>query len=162
MPDNYFVRNGQAQHRGLELSAQGKASAQLSLGVSVTALNSRQSGTGNVDLDGKRVPNVPAFKAAVRADYAVQQVAGLNINGSWEYTGKKAFEYNNTTFVPSYSVFNLGAAYATRIAGTPAVLRATVDNVADKFYWRDVTPELGGYLFPGASRTLKVSAQLDF
>ena len=162
-PEEYnFVRNGQAQHRGLELSAQGKATANLSLGASVTALNSQQSGTGSADLDGKRVPNVPAFKAAVHADYAVQQVAGLSVNGSWEYAGKKAFEYNNTTFVPSYHVFNLGAAYATRIAGTRAVLRAAVNNVADKFYWRDVTPEAGGYLYPGASRTFKVSAQFDF
>ncbi|PIG29796.1 iron complex outermembrane receptor protein [Janthinobacterium sp. 35] len=160
--ENYFVRNGQAQHRGLELSAQGKATANLSLGASVTALNSQQSGTGNADYDGKRVPNVPAFKAAVHADYAVQQVAGLSVNGSWEYAGKKAFEYNNTTFVPSYNVFNLGAAYATRIAGTRTVLRAAVNNVTDKFYWRDVTPEAGGYLFPGASRTFKLSAQFDF
>lgn len=157
-----FVREGQAQHRGLELSAQGKASSNLSLGASVTALNSQQSGTGNADLDGKRVPNVPAFKAAVHADYAVQQVAGLSVNGSWEYAGKKAFEYSNTTFVPSYHVFNLGAAWATRIAGTRAVLRASVNNVADKFYWRDVTPESDGYLYPGASRTFKVSAQFDF
>ncbi|KAB8055403.1 TonB-dependent siderophore receptor [Janthinobacterium rivuli] len=157
-----FVREGQAQHRGLELSAQGKASSNLSLGASVTALNSQQSGTGNADLDGKRVPNVPAFKAAVHADYAVQQVAGLSVNGSWEYAGKKAFEYNNTTFVPSYHVFNLGAAWATRIAGTRAVLRASINNVADKFYWRDVTPESDGYLYPGASRTFKVSAQFDF
>lgn len=157
-----FVRAGQAQHRGLELSAQGKAGANLNLGASITALNSQQSDTGSADYDGKRVPNVPAFKAAVRADYAVPQVAGLSVNGSWEYAGKKAFENNNTTFVPSYSVFNLGAAYATRLAGTPAVLRATVNNLTDKFYWRDVTPEAGGYLFPGASRTLKVSAQFDF
>ena len=162
-PKKYnFVRAGQAQHRGLELSAQGKATRDLSLGASVTALNSQQSGTGNADLDGKRVPNVPAFKAAVHADYAVQQVAGLSVNGSWEYAGKKAFEYNNTTFVPSYNVFNLGAAWATRIAGKTAVLRASVNNVADKFYWRDVTPESDGYLYPGASRTLKVSAQFDF
>jgi iron complex outermembrane receptor protein len=34
--------------------------------------------------------------------------------------------------------------------------------VFDKFYWRDVTPESDGYLFPGASRTVKVSAQFDF
>jgi iron complex outermembrane receptor protein len=42
------------------------------------------------------------------------------------------------------------------------VVRAFVDNVFDRFYWRDVTPELGGYLFPGAPRTYRVSAQFDF
>ena len=159
---NYFVRAGQAQHRGLELSAQGKASADLNVGVSVTALNSQQSSTGEASLDGKRVPNVPAFKSAIHADYRVPQVAGLSVNGSWEYAGKKAFEFNNNTFVPAYHVANLGAAYVTRLAGKQAVLRATVNNVFDKFYWRDVTPESDGYLFPGASRTVKVSAQFDF
>lgn len=160
--NNYFVRAGQAQHRGLELSAQGKASSNLNIGVSVTALNSQQSNTGESSLDGKRVPNVPAFKSAVNLDYRVPQVAGLSVNGSWEYSGKKAFEFNNNTFVPSYHVANLGAAYALRLAGKQAVLRATVNNVFDKFYWRDVTPESDGYLFPGLSRTVKVSAQFDF
>ncbi|OYO30016.1 TonB-dependent siderophore receptor [Janthinobacterium sp. PC23-8] len=160
--NNVFVRAGQAQHRGLELSAQGKASRDLHIGVSVTALNSQQSNTGLASLDGKRVPNVPAFKSAVNLDYRVPQVAGLSVNGSWEYSGKKAFEFNNNTFVPSYHVANLGAAYITRLAGKQAVLRAAVNNVFDKFYWRDVTPESDGYLFPGASRTLKVSAQFDF
>ena len=159
---NYFVRAGQAQHRGLELSAQGKASSDLSVGVSVTALNSQQSDTGEASLDGKRVPNVPALKSAVHLDYRVPQMAGLSVNGSWEYSGKKAFEFNNNTFVPSYHVANLGAAYVMRLAGRQTVLRATVNNVFDKFYWRDVTPESDGYLFPGASRTLKVSAQFDF
>ena len=159
---NYFVRAGQAQHRGLELSAQGKASSDLSVGVSVTALHSQQSNTGEASLDGKRVPNVPSLKSAVHLDYRVPQVAGLSVNGSWEYSGKKAFEFNNNTFVPSYHVANLGAAYVTRLAGKQAVLRATVNNVFDKFYWRDVTPESDGYLFPGASRTVKVSAQFDF
>ena len=53
--NNYFVRAGQAQHRGLELSAQGRASRDLNIGVSVTALNSQQSNTGEASLDGKRV-----------------------------------------------------------------------------------------------------------
>lgn len=159
---NYFVRAGQAQHRGLELSAQGKASSDLSVGVSVTALHSQQSNTGEASLDGKRVPNVPSLKSAVHLDYRVPQVAGLSVNGSWEYAGKKAFEFSNNTFVPAYHVASLGAAYAMRIAGKQAVLRATVNNVFDKFYWRDVTPESDGYLFPGASRTVKVSAQFDF
>lgn len=159
---NVFVRAGQAQHRGLELSAQGKATPNLNLGVSATLLNSRQSDTGEATLDGKRVPNVPAFKTNVHAEYRVQQVAGLSVNGNWEYAGKKAFQYSNATFVPSYHVANLGAAYATSIAGKQTTLRATVNNVFDKFYWRDVTPESDGYLYPGASRTLRVSAQFDF
>ena len=158
----YFVRNGVAQNRGLELAAQGKATPNLTLGVSAAALNTQQSGTGLGDTDGKRVPNVPNFKSSVYADYAVPQVAGLKLNGTWLYAGKKAFDKENTVTVAAYHVLNLGAAYATKLGSTPLVLRANVDNALDKFYWRDVTPESDGYLFPGATRTFKVSARFDF
>jgi len=64
--------------------------------------------------------------------------------------------------VPSYHVVNLGGSYATRMGGSSVILRAQVKNAFDKFYWRDVTPELGGYLFPGSPRTFQLSAQVDF
>jgi len=64
--------------------------------------------------------------------------------------------------VPKYHVLNLGGSYSTKVAGMPLVVRAQVRNALDRFYWRDVTPDLGGYLFPGAERTFRVSAQLFF
>jgi iron complex outermembrane receptor protein len=159
---NTLVRNGEARNRGLELSAQGKATPNLTLGVSATALHTQQSGTGQADTDGRRVTNVPAFKSSVYASYAVPHIAGLKLNGTWLYAGNKAFDKENTVFVPAYHVLNLGAAYATKIGAMPTTLRANVDNALDKFYWRDVTQVSGGYLFPGAPRTVKVSAQFDF
>lgn len=159
---NTFVRNGTIQNRGLELSAQGKASRDLTVGVSAMALNTLQSGTGDTTLDGKRLPNVAAFKSSVYVDYALPQVAGLKLNATWQYSSKKAFDNANQTFVPSYHVLNLGAAYATRLGGTATTLRFALDNALDKFYWRDAAPDSGGYLFPGAGRTAKVSAQFDF
>jgi iron complex outermembrane receptor protein len=159
---NTYVRNGQAQHRGLELSAQGHATPDLMLAFTAMALNTEQSGTGQAALDGKRVTNVPKFKSSLYAEYALPQVAGLKLNANWQHAGKKAFDPENTFFVPSYDTLNLGASYATKIGATSAIFRAQVYNATDKFYWRDVTPDLGGYLFPGAERTFKLSAQLDF
>ncbi|WP_317203003.1 TonB-dependent siderophore receptor [Janthinobacterium sp.] len=160
--DNYFVRKGQVRNLGLELAAHGKVTPDLSLGVSAMALNTQQSGTGLSDTDGKRLTDVPAFKSSVYADYAVPQLAGLKLNGTWLYSGKKAFDKENTVMVGGYHLLNLGAAYATRIGATATIFRANVDNALNRFYWRDVTPELGGYLLPGATRTFKVSAQFDF
>jgi iron complex outermembrane receptor protein len=159
---NTFVRNGQERHRGLELSAQGKVTRQLNVGVSVAALHTEQSGTGQDFYDGKRVTNVPAFRSSVFADYAVAEVPGLKLDADWQFAGKKAFDATNTTFVPKYHVLNLGGSYATKVGGMPVVVRAQLRNALDKFYWRDVTPDLGGYLFPGAPRTFRVSAQVDF
>lgn len=159
---NTFVRNGRETHRGLELDAKVKVSPEFHYGVSMLALNTRQQGTGQAGLDGKRVTDVPAFKSTVWGEVALAQLPGLKLNGSWQYSGKKAFDVANTVFVPDYHVFNLGASYVLKAGGTAVTLRASVDNVLDKFYWRDVTPALGGYLIPGSTRLVKLSAQFDF
>jgi iron complex outermembrane receptor protein len=156
-----YVRNGEAQNRGLEMALAGRATRELTVGVSATALNTQQNGTGSADLDGKRVTDVAAFKSSVYADYALPQVQGLSVGANWQYSGKKAFDAANTVFVPSYHVVNLTASYATRLGNVGTTFRAGIDNAFDKFYWRDVTPDLGGYLMPGASRTFRVSATFD-
>ena len=159
---NFLVRSGQQTHRGLELAAQGDATPNLRYSVSLTALNMQQEGTGQASIDGKRPENVPAFKSTTVLHYSVPGASGLKLGAAWQYAGKKAFDAANTTFVPGYHVFDLNATYSTRIMGTSVTWRAFVDNVANKFYWRDVTPLLGGYLFPGAPRTGGVSVQVDY
>jgi iron complex outermembrane receptor protein len=159
---NTFVRAGDETHRGLEVSAQGRVDAGLHYGLSLLALHTGQEGSGQPDFDGKRVTDVPNFKSSAWVEYALPAVAGLKVNASWQYAGKKAFDLANTVYVPGYHLFDLGAAYATRVAGATTTLRFGVNNVFDKFYWRDVTPALGGYLLTGAPRTLRASAQFDF
>jgi iron complex outermembrane receptor protein len=157
-----YVRNGEEVHRGLELGAQGNAGKSLSYSVSLMAIKMLQEGTGDVSLDGKRPPNIPAFKSTSVFEYAVPAVAGLKMTGVWQYSGKKAFDNENTVFVPGYHLFGLGTAYAIKVGGLNTTIRANIDNVTDKFYWRDVSPLLGGYLLPGAPRTARLSAQFDF
>ncbi|QJE01399.1 TonB-dependent siderophore receptor [Massilia forsythiae] len=156
-----FVRNGRQTHRGLEFSADGRFGEALRYGASLMALNTRQQGTGQESIDGKRVTDVPAFKSSAWAEYAVPAVPGLKVDGVWQYAGKKAFDVENRVFVPDYHVFGAGAAYAMKLGATGVTVRARVDNLFDKFYWRDVTPALGGYLLPGAPRTFRLSAQFD-
>ncbi|KQV52256.1 TonB-dependent siderophore receptor [Massilia sp. Root335] len=159
---NTFVRNGRETHRGIELTAQGRATPALDWSLSLMALNTRQEGTGQAGIDGKRVTDVPAFKSMAWVQYAVAAVPGLKLDGTWQYSGKKAFDPENTVFVPDYHVFGVGASYGVKWGATNVTLRARAENLFDKFYWRDVTPELGGYLLPGAPRTFRVSAQFDF
>jgi iron complex outermembrane recepter protein len=156
-----FVRKGEQQHRGVELAAQ-RGSGALVYGATLMALRAKQDDTGDARYDGKRVTNVPKLKTTLWADYAVAAVPGLKVSGQWQYAGKKSFDPQNTVEVPGYHVFGLGAAYGMKMGATNVTLRARVDNLTDKFYWRDVTQELGGYLLPGAPRTFRVSAQFDF
>ena len=159
---NVFVRNGERSHRGIELSAQGQVCRDVKLSFSLLGLDTDQSGTGQATLDGKHVTNVPSLKSTTVIEYQVPSVHGLKVQGQWQYSARKAFDAENTVYVPGYNVYGLGASYATRLASTTVTLRANVDNVTNKFYWRDVTQLLGGYLFPGAPRTARVSAQFDF
>jgi iron complex outermembrane receptor protein len=159
---NTYVRNGQETHRGLEVTAGGKATRDLQWNLSLMALNTRQTGTGDPTLDGKRVTDVPAFKSVAWVEYAVPNVPDLKVDANWRYSGKKAFDVENSVFVPDYHVFGLGASYRLALAGTRVTVRGRVDNLFDKFYWGDVTPQLGGYLIPGAPRTFRLSAQVDF
>ena len=155
-----FVREGEERNRGIEFSAQGKATPALFYMLSATALNTLVTGTSDADINGKRVADVPALKTSAFLEYAV--APNVKVNGQWQYAGKKAFQEDNRTFVPGYHVFNLGAQYGLKVAGVTTTVRASVKNVFDRFYWRDVSPELGGYLLPGAPRTFAVSAQMDF
>jgi iron complex outermembrane receptor protein len=155
-----FVRGGRETHRGLEVSADGRTGA-FDYGVSLMALNTRQDGTGQAGIDGKRVTDVPALKSTAWLQYAVPAVPGLKVDGIWQYAGKKAFDVQNTVFVPDYHVFGAGASYGLKLGATQVTMRARVDNLFNKFYWRDVTPSLGGYLLAGAPRTFRLSAQFD-
>ncbi|GGI55218.1 TonB-dependent receptor [Oxalicibacterium solurbis] len=161
-PTGEFVQNGDAVHRGIELGLTGRVTRQLLAGVSLTALDAKQKNTGDPALDDKRNVNVPKLKTVAFLDYAVADVPGLNLNTTLTYAGSKAFDTQNETIVGGYSVVDAGARYATRIGNTPVRFNFTVYNVFDKFYWRDVTQGLGGYLFPGAPRTFKLTAQFDF
>ncbi|CAN7306382.1 TonB-dependent siderophore receptor [Massilia sp. LjRoot122] len=159
---NLFVRAGQQRHRGVELAAQGKLNPDLNYSLSVMALDAEQTGTGDASVEGKRVTNVPELRSTAWVEYAVPAVAGLKLDATWQYSGSKAFDPANRAIVPGYHVAALGASYALKVGGMHTILRARVDNVFDKFYWRDVTQSLGGYLLPGAPRTFRVSAQFDF
>ncbi|MBX9902426.1 MAG: TonB-dependent siderophore receptor [Burkholderiaceae bacterium] len=160
--ENLFSRLGNAVHQGVELTAQGKISSEFSLIASVTAIHAQQEETGDANLDGKRVTNVPRFKSSLYADYAPKQLGGVHLNASWQYASSKAFSPDNKITVPRYHVVNIGTNYSTDLGGFRTTLRMNVDNLFDRRYWRDVTQSLGGYLFPGAPRVYKFSAQVDF
>lgn len=159
-----YVRSGDAVHRGIELSAQGRINPDLQVGASLMALDAETRNTGDVNIEGKRVSNVPELKSTVYADYTLRNIPGLSVNGSWQYSGDKDFAPNSYTRaeVPGYSVFNAGLRYATSIGGHATTLRFNVYNLFNKFYWRDASSLLDGYLLAGAPRTYSISAQMDF
>jgi len=167
-PDNTaagftYVQQGQQTNTGVELGANGKLTPRLAIGASATALRARATDTGTASFDGQQVINVPRLRTAVYADYAIPGVQGFNVMGSWNYSASKPATRDGSVSLPAVHVFNAGLRYQLRLNGHTATLRANIDNVFDKRYWKDAGQYLGdGYVHLGAPRTARLSLQYDF
>ncbi|KAF1041419.1 MAG: Ferrichrome receptor FcuA [Herbaspirillum frisingense] len=158
-----YVQQGRQTNTGIELGASGKLSPRLQVGASVAAIRARASDTGTAAYDGQQVVNVPRLRSAVYADYAIPGVDGLNAMGSWLYSGSKPATRDGSASLPAVHVFNAGLRYQLRLNGHAATLRANIDNVFDKRYWKDAGQYLGdSYIHLGAPRTARLSLQYDF
>ena len=59
---------------------------------------------------------------------------------------------------PAYSVFDAGLRFKHQLAEHPVTWNLSVDNLFNRFYWRDTGSSSGDYyLFPGAPRQARLS-----
>jgi iron complex outermembrane receptor protein len=63
--------------------------------------------------------------------------------------------------VPSYSVFDAGLRFQHTVGQHPVRWNLSVDNLFDRFYWRDTGSTDGDYyLFAGAPRQARLSVTI--
>ncbi|MGL0785253.1 TonB-dependent siderophore receptor [Xanthomonas translucens] len=158
-----YLQQGRLHNRGIELSADGTVGARLHLQASVAGLRARAEDTGTPAYEGHQALNVPRLRASAQASWDVPGASGLALLGGAQYSGAKYADRSGRVAVGGYTVYNVGARYATRLGTLPTTLRLSVDNLTDKRYWRDVGEYLGDdYLFLGAPRTARLALQFDF
>ena len=158
-----YVQQGRLHNRGLELSADGNVTERLHLQVSAAGLRSRAEDTGTPAYEGHQALNEPKLRASVQASWDVPGVDGLALLGGAQSSSSKYANRSGTVKVGGYTVYNLGARWTTHVARLPTTLRLSVDNLTNKLYWRDVGEYLGDdYLFLGAPRSARLTAQFDF
>ncbi|MBD8491551.1 TonB-dependent siderophore receptor [Pseudomonas syringae] len=157
-----YVQQGEQKNLGLELGATGWLSDRLQISASAAAIRARVEGSGTEAYEGHQALNVPKYRAGLQADYSLP-VPGLALLGGVQYNASKYADRQGEVQVSDYALFNVGGRYSTRLGGYDTVWRLTVDNLFDKRYWRDVGEYLGDdYLFPGAPRTARLSASVNF
>lgn len=160
---NVFVSSGENEHRGIELNVFGLVADGVRLLGGITFLDAIQQETGSPATDGKRVIGTPRQYGSLGAEWDIAALPGFMVEGRAVFTGSSYADAQNTLLVPGWTRFDLGARYATAIAGREVTIRARVDNVADRDYWASVGGFPGaGYLVVGAPRTFSLSASVDF
>jgi iron complex outermembrane receptor protein len=167
--DNVFKIMGDQVNTGLELSAIGEVVRGLTLYGGFTILNAKLESTGNAATDGKRFVGAPRYKGNVLLEYRVPPVPGLTAVFDWQYSSNRAGNDTNSFFVDGYSLFDIGARYATRIMDRNTTWRLAVNNVTDRHYWSTIAPSnitgtnagnLVAHL--GSPRTVAASVSIDF
>jgi iron complex outermembrane receptor protein len=158
-----FVQQGEEVHTGLELGANGKLGSNLNLTASASFIRARAENTGAAAYEGHQVVNVPRLRTAIHADYRLPFAPALSVLGGWRYASSNVATPDGRERVPAYHVFDAGLRYTGQWRSHPLVARLGMDNVFNRFYWRD-TGSAGGdsYLFPGAPRLTRLSVTVGF
>ena len=156
-----YSLDGTQRNRGLELSAVGEAAPGVRLMTSATFYNAKQQRTAGGVNEGKKATGVPknAFNAGV--DWDLPWISGMSLNARAIHTAELAQNVTNTVYISSWTRFDLGARYRTELMGKPVVLRASVENVANKRYWLS-SSTLATVGTAAAPRTVLLTAQVDF
>lgn len=155
---NVYVQAGKERHRGVELTANGRITPDLALIAGVAHLNAKQIDTGDAATEGKRPANVPRWQANMFVEYTTP-LPGFSVNAGVYYQGERALDPVNTVFLPGYARVDLGARYATEVAGRPVAVRLTVENVGNKHYWAAANY---ASVYPGRSREAFLRIQTSF
>ncbi len=154
-PKPTLTQDGEQIHQGLELTATGKVTDNLTIFGGTTWMDLNVEKTENKAIEGKKPTNAASKMAKIYAEYAIPQIEGLTISGGAYYTGQKYGNTSNTDKVPAYTLFDIGARYSMLIAKYPTTFNLTLSNVTGKDYWTN-----SNYL--GDPRTLAFSVKTEF
>ncbi|WP_343730415.1 TonB-dependent siderophore receptor [Duganella sp.] len=147
---NIFTADGEQRYRGLELSAQGRLTRQLSWQTSAQFIDPEFRHI-NADYNGKLPEN--ASRQTGSAFLSYELAPGLSLNGGAYYTGRRPVNDLNQAFLGGVTLFSVGSRYAYK----NMVWQVNIDNAANKQYWAGA----GTRLASGAPRLIKLSMKVD-
>ncbi|HCB9839929.1 TPA: TonB-dependent siderophore receptor [Escherichia coli] len=166
--DNVYKEQGNQVNNGLELSAAGDVWEGMNIYSGITFLEPKLKDTISSATSNKLVVGVPKVQANLLAEYSLpsmqEWVYSLNVH----YTGKRAANDTNTTYASSYTTWDLGTRYTTKVNNVPTTFRVMVNNVFDKHYWASIFPSStdgnngSPSAFLGSGREVRASITFDF
>jgi iron complex outermembrane receptor protein len=172
---NVYVLDGRARFKGTEFSLTGEITPEWSLYATGQFLDAKQiSGadtvittnpmTGVVTVSptvvGRKIENTPERTFSLASEYRLSGLLqGFSVNAGAYYVSERAVNQFNQAFIPSYTLFDVGAAYTGAFYGNPTTLRITAQNVANKEYFSSTGANI---VAQGPPRMIKFSVQTRF
>ncbi len=150
-----YVQDGLQVHNGVELVLTGKVTDNLTIIGGGTLMDIGVEKSNNPALEGKKPTNAASRMGKIYAEYALPWIPGLSLTGGIYYTGERYADGANTDKIPSYTLYDIGARYSTRLYDKSLIVRLNVINLTGKDYWQNAT-----YL--GVPRTVAFSASMMF
>lgn len=148
--DNVFKQEGYQHNQGIELSATGKLTDQLTVISGITLLDAQASASG------KDPVGVSEKLIKLYAEYDMGPIVeGLTLTGGAFFTGARAVDTDNTEYLPSYTLLDAGLRYEVKSMSTPLTLTLNIKNLGNKHYW-----STANYL--GEPRSISFAAKLQF
>ncbi|MCC4309904.1 TonB-dependent receptor [Alcanivorax marinus] len=158
--DNVYRAGGEQRNRGLEAMVFGELGERLRVMTGAMVMDAELTRARDPALRGNKPVGVPDFQANATAEWDPAALPGLTLLVSASHTGEQYLSNRNRERLPSWTTWDLGARYQSRLAGTPVTWRLTVQNVGDKAYWASVNS--WSMLTVGAPRTAVLSVTADF
>lgn len=152
------------RHQGLELAWLGWLTSSTSLQAQTTWLDATTVRSLDASLLGKQTPNTSKWAGAATLNWQVPELTGVTWSNRVSFASAKPVNRDNSTTIPGWAQLDSWIGWRTKLNGQPWLLRAGIDNVFDRRFWRDApTQSWGGvYLFPAPPRTYRVSMQVSF
>lgn len=154
-----YSLDGEQRNRGIELNAFGVVAPGVRILGGVTLVDARLTKTQGHLNDGNHAVGAPDLQGNLGVEWDTPFLPGLTATARAIYTSRAYVSADNLQDVPSWTTFDIGARYATTLAGRPTTLRVSVTNLLDKRYW---IANPTGYVISGMPRTAWLSMSVDF
>ncbi len=154
-PKPKYVQDGEQIHHGIELGITGKVTDDLTIISGVTFMDIEVAKSNNKAIEGNKPTEAASKMAKLYAEYNIAYIKGLSLTGGAYYTGKKYANSTNTDIMPSYTIYDTGLRYKTKINKYATTFNLNIENLTDEVYWTNSWQV-------GEPRTATLSMKMEF
>ncbi|WP_340528028.1 TonB-dependent siderophore receptor, partial [Cupriavidus necator] len=157
---NSYSPDGERRHRGVEWNVYGEATRGVRVLGGIAYTRAVLTHTANGAYDGNTAFGSPTWSGNLGAEWDLPWVPGLTVTGRVTYTGSQYVNTANTQKIDSWTRYDIGARYVTKIQGKRVGFYASIENLFNKSYWAGSFND--GYVTQNAPRLFKFTTSVDF